>query len=213
MTQEQLDEMLTAAYKRADKYNTTTGVVLSAVAITAGFVLFGDALTDIGAADWKLAAAAAVGVSAAALFCLLGLSTGPMHAHLHEPEPATSPSVSTLARRKHRLELMRRLAQHVIVVNGFKAVLLRGAASSALTSLLAAYCAVVLSLSTQDEATASLGNITGWVLFGGTMATVVWFTCRFVTLGRLSRDQVLSDAEKTLDLIALTKYKRTFMKN
>lgn len=211
MTQEQLAEMLTAAYQRADKYNTTTGIVLSAVAITAGFVLFGDALTDIGAADWKLAAAAAVGVSAAALFCLLGLSTGPMHAHLHEPELATSPSVSTLERRKHRLELTRRLAQHVIVVNGFKAVLLRGAASSALMSLLAAYCAVVLSLTTQDEATASVGNITGWVLFGGTMATVVWFTWPFVTLGRLSRDQVLSDAEKTLDLIALTKYKRTFM--
>ena len=80
-------------------------------------------------------------------------------------------------------------------------------------SLLAAYCAVVLSLTTQDEATESVGNITGWVLLGGTMAVVVWFTWRFVALGRLSRDQVLSDAEKTLDLIALTKYKRTFVKD
>jgi hypothetical protein len=51
------------------------------------------------------------------------------------------------------------------------------------------------------------------VLFGRTTAIVVWFTWRFVSLGRLSRDQVLSDAEKTLDLIALTRYKRTFMKD
>ena len=212
MTQEQLAEMLAAAYKRTDKYNATIGVVLSAVAIAAGFVLFGDALPRIADTDWKLAGAAAVGISAAALFCLLGLSSGPMHAHLNEPELAESSTASLAEREQHSLELTRRLAQHVIMVNGVKAAVLRGAAVSALVSLVSAYCAVVLSITNQGGATEWDGGIFGWVLFAGSLAALLWFTYRFAWLAHRSRDQVLSDAEETRHLIALAKYKRMLVK-
>ncbi len=89
--------------------------------------------------------------------------------------------------------------------------MLRGAAYSALMALIAAYCAVLLSLPPQDDASNHAADIAGWIFLGAAMAILAWFTYRYSALAHKCRDRVLSEAEKTRQLIALAKYKRTLV--